>query len=100
SDLILVGLVYLMVDPLAPNWEIETLRVSEDVFKMQLSMKSYHTGGAGEAQYIFRRNARRLARAAGYDDYVVLHYEEGIESGTIATHRFSEGEIRLVRNDG
>ena len=97
ADLILLGLAYVIYDPLAPNWEIETMRVDENVFKMQLSMKRFHTGGEGEAQYIFRRNARRIAQAAGYDDYQVLRYEEGIESATIASRRFGEGEIRLLK---
>jgi hypothetical protein len=92
-----LGIAYLMLDPLAPNWEIEIIRMSENVFRMQLTMKRYHTGGEGEAQYIFRRNARRLAQSAGYDDYVVLHYEEGLESATSAARRFGEGEIRLIK---
>jgi hypothetical protein len=95
--MILLGIAYLMHDPLAPNWTIETIRVREDVFRMQLTMKRRHTGGEGEAQYIFRRNARRLAQAAGYDDYVVLRYGEGIESATSAARRFGEGEIRLIK---
>jgi hypothetical protein len=98
SDLILRGLAYVIYDPLAPNWEIETTRVSENVFRMQFIMKRFHSGGEGEAQYIFRRNARRIAQAAGYDDYQVLRYEEGIESATHTARRFGEGEIRLVRN--
>jgi hypothetical protein len=97
SDLILLGLAYVIYDPLAPNWEIETTRVSEDVFRMQFTMKRLHTGGEGEAQYLFRRNARRIAQAAGYDDYQVLRYEEGIESASRASRRFGEGEIRLIR---
>jgi hypothetical protein len=97
SDLILLGLAYVIYDPLAPNWEIETTRVGEDVFRMQLTMKRFHTGGEGEAQYIFRRNARRIAQAAGYDDYQLLRYEEGVESATLASRRFGEGEIRLVK---
>ncbi|MDR2786845.1 MAG: hypothetical protein LBD06_00530 [Candidatus Accumulibacter sp.] len=96
-DLILLGLAYVIYDPLAPNWEIETSRVSENVFRMQFIMKRFHTGGEGEALYVFRRNARRIAQAAGYDDYQVLRYEEGIESSTLASRRFGEGEIHLIR---
>ncbi|MDR3352822.1 MAG: hypothetical protein LBO00_07490 [Zoogloeaceae bacterium] len=100
SDLILLGLAYVIYDPLAPNWEIETTRVSEEVFRMQLTLKRFHTGGEGEAQYLFRRNARRIAQAAGYDDYRVLRYEEGIESASRAARRFGEGEIQLLRTSG
>ncbi|MDR0380317.1 MAG: hypothetical protein LBI62_10340 [Candidatus Accumulibacter sp.] len=97
SERILLGLAYVIYDPLAPNWEIETTRISEDVFRMQCSMKRFHTGGEGEAQYLFRRNARRIAQAAGYDDFQIMRYEEGIESATFASRRFGEGEIRLIR---
>jgi hypothetical protein len=97
GDMILLGLAYVIYDPLAPNWKIETTRISEDVFRMQFSMKRFHSGGEGEASYVFRRNARHIVQAAGYDDYQVLRYEEGIESATIAARRFGEGEIRLLR---
>ena len=97
SELILLGLAYVIYDPLAPNWEIETTRIREDVFRMQFFMKRFHSGGDGEASYLFRRNARRIAQAAGYDDYQVLRYEDGIESATPASRRFGEGEIRLLR---
>jgi hypothetical protein len=97
ADLIRLGIAYLMSDPLAPNWEIKTVRTRENVFRMQLTMKRRRTGGDGEAQYIFRRNARRLADAAGYDDYMLLRYEEGIESATSTARRFGAGEIRLIR---
>jgi hypothetical protein len=98
SEHILLGLSYVIYDPLAPSWEIETMRVSEDVFRMQLTMKRFHTGGEGEAHYLFRRNARRIAQAAGYDNYRILNYEEGIESAVGAPRRFGTGEIRLTRN--
>jgi hypothetical protein len=94
---ILLGLAYVIYDPLAPNWEIETIRISEDVFRMQCSMKRFHAGGEGEARYLFHRNARRIAQAAGYDDFRITRYEEGIESATFAPRRFGEGEIRLIR---
>ncbi|MDR2365854.1 MAG: hypothetical protein LBD68_08395 [Zoogloeaceae bacterium] len=97
SDLILLGLTYVIYDPLAPNWEIETVRASEDIFRMQLTLKRFHSGGEGEAQYLFRRNARRIAQAAGYDDYRILRYEESVESAAFASHRFGEGEIRLLK---
>lgn len=96
-DLILLGIAYMIYDPLAPNWEVETIRVSDDVFQMQLTMKRLRSGGEGEAQYIFRRNARRISQAAGYDDYRVLRYEEGIESASLMPRRFGEGEIQLLK---
>ncbi|MDR2261221.1 MAG: hypothetical protein LBE06_09930 [Azoarcus sp.] len=96
-ELILLGIAYVIYDPLAPNWDVETIRVGDDVFQMQLTMKRLYVGGEGEAQYIFRRNARRVAQAAGYDDYRILRYEEGIESASRTPRRFGEGEIRLLK---
>jgi hypothetical protein len=45
----------------------------------------------------FIRGARRIAQAAGYDDYRILRYEKGVESAAFASHRFGEGEIRLLK---
>jgi hypothetical protein len=94
----MLGLAYLIYDPIAPNWEIETIRVSEDIFTLQLTMKRFHNGGEGEAQYVFQRNVERLADAAGYDGYTILRYEEGIDSSTLGSRRFGKGRIRLFKN--
>jgi hypothetical protein len=34
---------------------------------------------------------------AGYEDFRIVDYSEGIESSTPFTHRYSEGTIQLVR---
>lgn len=96
SDMFLYGMIYLIYDPAAPNWEIEQVRVSEDVFSFQLRMKRYHTGGSGESMMVMKRRAERLQRELGYSGYQVLEFSEGIESETIAARRFGEGRIQLV----
>ncbi len=98
SQLANFGLAYLIYDPLAPNWEIEETRVSEDVFYLQLRMKRYFTGGEGEAMLILKRRAGLLQRELGYGGYRILDYAEGIESHTMAARRFGEGSIKLVRH--
>ena len=96
SDMFLYGMAYLIYDPVAPNWEIEQVRLSEDVFRLQLRMKRYHTGGSGESMMVMKRRAEQLQRELGYSGYQVLEFAEGIESETIAARRFGEGRIQLV----
>jgi len=97
-DMMTFGLAYLIYDPLAPNWDIEETRVSEDVFYVQLRMKPYHTGGEGESMVVLKRRAGQLQRELGYTGYRILDYSEGIESRSMAARRYGEGNIRLVRN--
>lgn len=89
--------VYLIVDPLAPNWRIEQAQVADDRYAFALKMKRFHSGGDGEARVVFHRRARELAQKAGYAGYEVLSWQEGIESTTFpASQRVAEGSIRLV----
>lgn len=96
GDWINFGIAYLIHDPLAPNWEIQETRVSEDVFHMQLRMKRYHKGGEGESMLILKRRAAQLQRELGYGSYRILDYMEGIDSQTLGARRFGEGSIQLV----
>lgn len=96
-DTITWGLAYLIYDPMAPNWEIEETRLSEDTFFMQLRMKRYHTGGGGESMQVLKRRAGQLQRELGFGGYRILDYSEGIDSQSIGARRFGEGTIRLVR---
>lgn len=91
------GLAYLIYDPLAPNWDIQETRVSEDVFHMQLRMKRHHKGGEGESILILKRRAAQLQRELGYGSYRILEYSEGIDSQAMGARRFGEGSIQLVR---
>lgn len=97
ADLLLFGLAYLVIDPLAPNWEIHETRVNEDTFHLQLAMKRHFSGGEGEALQVLKRRANQLKRELGYHDYHILDYNEGIESATLAAWRTGEGHIQLVR---
>lgn len=88
--------VYLVLDPLAPNWEIEEARLDDDTYYLGMRMKRFHTGGDGEARMVFRRRAEQLARAGGYAGYEVMSFSEGVQSDLIA-QRVSEGVIQLNR---
>jgi hypothetical protein len=97
----LVGaLIYIVYDPLAPNWSIEEKVVNEDTYYFSLKAKSFRIGGDGEAMRVLKRRALYLQRERGYAAYKILDYSEGIESSTPLTHRFSEGTVQLVRTAG
>lgn len=88
--------IYLVYDPLAPNWEIEESKLSPDVYRFSMKMKRYHTGGAGESVQILKRRASQLQYENGFSSYQILEYTEGIDSQTIGARRMAEGTIRLV----
>ncbi|OHC69102.1 MAG: hypothetical protein A2045_05495 [Rhodocyclales bacterium GWA2_65_20] len=92
------GVAYLILDPLAPNWEIEEARFPEDSYKLSLHMKRYYAGGAGEARVVFHRRAKELVRSGDYGGYEVLEYSEGMESSVLGSQRVAEGVIRLKKS--
>ncbi|MBL8449095.1 MAG: hypothetical protein JNM32_04120 [Dechloromonas sp.] len=94
---LIVGAIYFIYDPLAPNWEIEETRVDEDTFRLALRMKRYHTGGAGESIQALRRRAAQLQGDLGYGGYQIVEYTEGIDSQTLGARRVADGVIRLVQ---
>ena len=97
SALIVIGAIYLVYDPLAPNWEIEESRLNDDTYRFSLKMKRYHTGGAGESIQIVKRRASKIQYEQGFSGYQILEYTEGIESQTIGARRMAEGTIKLVQ---
>ena len=90
------ALLYIIYDPLAPNWTIKEKPLNADTYYLSLRAKSFRTGGDGEAIQIVKRRALQLQREKGYSGYRILDYSEGIESSTPLTHRVSEGTIQLV----
>lgn len=89
--------IYLVYDPLAPNWEIEESRLNDNTYRLSLKMKRYHTGGAGESIQIVKRRASQLQYENGYGNYQILEYTEGIDSQTLGARRVADGVIRLVQ---
>jgi hypothetical protein len=94
---LIVGAIYVIYDPLAPNWEIEETRLAEDTFRFSMKMKRYHTGGSGESIQVLKRRAGQLQAELGYSAYVLMEYTEGIDSQTLGARRTAEGTIRLVQ---
>ncbi|MDP2795689.1 MAG: hypothetical protein Q8O25_16665 [Sulfurisoma sp.] len=91
---------YLILDPLAPNWQIEVAAFPGDHVHFSLHMKRHYSGGAGEARQVFQRRARQIVREGGYEGYEVVEYSEGLESSVLGSQRIAEGVIRLTRKLG
>jgi hypothetical protein len=91
------GAAYLILDPLAPNWEIEQAAFADSHYHFSLKMKRFYAGGAGESRAVFHQRAKELMRQGGYDGYEVLEYTEGLESSVLGSQRVSRGVIHLTR---
>ena len=91
------AIIYLIVDPLAPNWAIEQSQLDGDRFRIALTKKRFTTGGDGEAAPVFYRRAAEIARANGGAKYRVLEFSEGIESTVPIARRVAQGIIEVVR---
>lgn len=91
------ALAYYVIDPAAPNWQIQEIKLPDDRYHMNLQMKRYYTGGAGEARAVFQRRAKELVRAGGYREFQIIDYSEGMDSNAIGSQRVAEGTIQLVR---
>lgn len=92
-----IGVAYLVLDPLAPNWEIEEAKFPEDRYFLSLQMKRLYAGGAGEARVVFHNRAKALMEAGGYSRYEVVEYSEGLDSSVLGSKRTASGVIRLSR---
>ncbi len=93
----LVGIVYLVADPLAPNWEIEEAPLGDEHVHFSLQMKRYYAGGAGEARALFHRRAKELMRLNEFDTYTVVEYTESLDSSVLGSKRKAEGVVLLGR---
>lgn len=92
------GLAYLVLDPLAPNWDIEEAPIGDDHVHFSLKMKRYYVGGAGEARALFHHRAKELMHLNGCDSYEVVEYNESLDSSIVGSRRHAEGVILLIRN--
>jgi|GEM_PF-640368 len=92
------GTAYLILDPFAPNWEIEEAPLPDDHIHFNLKMKRYYAGGAGEARVVFNRRAKDLVQYGGFEGYQILEYNEGMESSVLGSQRVAQGVIRLTRS--
>ena len=87
--------VYLVYDPLAPNWRIEESPIDATTYAFSLRAKHFRTGGDGEAMQVLKRRALELQRENAAAGYRILAYTEGIDSSTPLTRRVAEAKVEL-----
>ncbi|MDP3038122.1 MAG: hypothetical protein Q8N07_10360 [Rhodocyclaceae bacterium] len=91
-----VGAAWLILDPLAPNWDIQEARFPENHVHFSMKMKRFYAGGAGEARVIFHRRAKEMMRAGGFGNYEVVEYSEGMASSVLGSQRTAAGVVRFI----
>ncbi len=89
--------VYFVIDPLAPNWQVQEAALAPDLYRIALRKKRFTTGGDGESGQVFRRRAQALVREHGYTSYEVLELSESIESNVPVAQRVTVGVVQLKR---
>ncbi|HEX2828977.1 MAG TPA: hypothetical protein VHP37_21690 [Burkholderiales bacterium] len=95
EGLVAIGIIYWIVDPLAPNWKVELERLSDRRYRVNLTMKRFIVGGEGESTQVFRRAAEKLQHERGFSEYAILSFNEGIESKVTIAQRVASGVIEL-----
>lgn len=91
-----VGIAYSILDPFAPNWEIEEAELPNHQFYLSMKMRRYYSGGSGEARAVFHRRAKELVQYGGFEAYEVLEYTEALESSVLGSQRVTQGVVRLT----
>ncbi len=83
--------------PFAQNWEMTQSSLPNNRYALSLTLKRFHTGGAGEALAIFKTRAESLKKLFGFSHYSIEEYAEGIVSHTIGARRVAYGVISLQK---
>ena len=89
------GIIYYIVDPLAPNWKVEVQPLGPQQYRLSLTMKRFITGGEGESSAVFHRAAQKLLQDKQASGYAVLAYQEGIDSNVLIAQRVANGIVQL-----
>ena len=87
--------VYLVYDPLAPNWRIGESPIDATTYACSLRAKHFRTGGDGEAMQVLKRRALELQRENAAAGYRIVSYSEGVASSTPFTERFAEARVEF-----
>jgi hypothetical protein len=97
ADVIALGAgLFLVVDPLAPNWRVEQQDIGNGRYAIAMTKKRFATGGDGESRHVLRRRAEQIGRERGFSSYEVIEFNEGIESNVIA-QRVSRAVVQFAR---
>jgi hypothetical protein len=90
-----IGVAYVVIDPLAPNWEIHETKLSDTRYLIDMRKKRVTTGGDGESIDLFHRQAGQIAAGAKAPGYTILSWNEGVESVFPIARRWSRGVIEV-----
>jgi len=86
---------WYVIDPLAPNWQIKDSKLDDAHYRIDLRMKPVTTGGVGEAEDLFHRQAEAIATRTKSPGYLVLSWNEGVESQFPIARRWGRGVIQV-----
>jgi hypothetical protein len=78
------------------SWGVESRKLAEDRYRIDLRQRQFAVGGDGEARQVFHRAAETLAEKNGFAGYAIVSYTEGIESGPLLGQRVSRGVVILT----
>jgi hypothetical protein len=99
ADVVMVaavaGVAYLVIDPLAPNWDIHETKLTDTRYRIDMRKKRITTGGDGESIDLFHRQAEQIAAQAKASGYTIMSWNEGVESEFPIARRWSRGVIEL-----
>lgn len=95
ESLVAAGVIFLIIDPLAPNWKVEIEPMGSRLYRVELTMKRFITGGEGESYQVIRRTAEKLRREGGFNYYFILEQSEGIESRVPIAQRVAHAVVEL-----
>jgi hypothetical protein len=95
AAVVVIGVAYYVIDPLAPNWEIKATKLDDTRYRIDMRKKRVTTGGDGESIYLFHQQADQLAAQAHSPGYTILAYTEGVESVFPIARRWSQGVVEL-----
>lgn len=87
--------MYMVYDPLAPNWEIKEQSLPDGYYQMNLLMKRFNTGGDGDALNIVKRRAEALQQTNGAGRYRLVAFEQSIDSQTVGARRTATALVRM-----
>jgi hypothetical protein len=93
--MVAAGIIWFIVDPLAPNWKVELTSLGRNRYSLELTMKRFITGGEGESAAVVRRTAEKLRQGGGYDGYVLVEMTEGIESRVPIAQRVAHAVVEM-----
>jgi len=82
-------------DPQDTTWQAKVSQLDAAHYRIDLLMSPLTIGGVGEAEMAFRRQAEAVATRIHSAGYVVLSWNEGIDSQFPIARRWASGVIQV-----